>query len=143
MAELKELRAQSEELLNRAKELSNKVYLAGLGAYEKGQSGSEELYGKFVTSGTEAFGDDAEKQPKAVLAARGLFINTKNLLETVPEKRVEFYEKLVAAGKEQRGEKADASNEFVLAGFGAVITVRDEAQKLFKDLVAAGEQNKG
>ncbi len=32
MGELKDLREQSETLVNRAKELGNKLYLAGLGA---------------------------------------------------------------------------------------------------------------
>ena len=69
MGELKDLREQSESLVNRAKELANKLYLAGLGAYDKAEEGSEELLSKYVEAGTEAFGEDAEGKPKALLAA--------------------------------------------------------------------------
>ena len=71
MGELKDLREQSESLVNRAKELGNKLYLAGLGAYDKAEEGSEELLNKYVEAGTKAFGEDAEGKPKALLAGRG------------------------------------------------------------------------
>lgn len=141
MGELKELREQSESLVKRAKELGNKVYLTGRGAYGKAEANSEELLNKCVSAGSTAFGESAESKPKAVLAARGLLINTRSLLESAPEKRVELYEKFVSTGKQERGEKADATNEFLLAGVGAVATVRSEAQKLFDELVTAGEKN--
>ncbi|EKF74466.1 hypothetical protein A11A3_08595 [Alcanivorax hongdengensis A-11-3] len=140
MGELKDLREQSETLVNRAKDLGNKLYLAGLGAYDKAEESSEELYSKYVEAGTEAYGDSAEGKSKALLAGRGLLESARSLLETAPEKRQELYEKFVAAGKKERGEKADETNEFVLAGLGAVATAREESEKLFNELVAAGEK---
>lgn len=140
MGELKDLREQQEELLNRAKELGNKLYLAGLGAYSKAGSTSSELVEKYVEAGSEAFGEEAEGKPKAVLAGRGLIQVARELVDTAPEKRKELYERFVSAGKGERGEKAEETNEFVLAGIGAVITAREESEKLFNELVAAGEE---
>ncbi|KGD60012.1 hypothetical protein T9A_02968 [Alcanivorax jadensis T9] len=140
MGELKDLREQSETLVNRAKELGNKLYLAGLGAYEKAEEGSEELLNKYVEAGTEAFGEDAEDKPKALLASRGALLAARQLLDTAPEKRQALYEKLVEAGKKERGEKAEETNEFVLAGLGAVASAREEGEKLFNELVSAGEK---
>ena len=140
MGELKDLREQSESLVNRAKDLGNKLYLAGLGAYDKAEENSEELLNKYVAAGTEAFGEDAESKPKALLAGRGALQAARELLDSAPEKRQEIYEKLVEAGKKERGEKADATNEFVLAGLGAVATAREEGEKLFNDLVSAGQK---
>ncbi|MEQ3620301.1 MAG: hypothetical protein ABNH42_03040, partial [Marinobacter sp.] len=62
------------------------------------------------------------------------------LLDTAPEKRQALYEKLVEAGKKERGEKAEETNEFVLAGLGAVASAREEGEKLFNELVSAGEK---
>ena len=140
MGELKDIRAQQEELVTKAKELANKLYLAGLGAYSKAGNTSGELVEKYVDAGTKAFGEAAEGKPKALLAGRGLLESTKELIDAAPEKRKEYYERFIAAGKTQRGEKADETNEFVLAGIGAVITAREESEKLFNELVAEGEQ---
>ncbi|MGJ3255581.1 MAG: hypothetical protein ACFE0K_04585 [Alcanivorax sp.] len=140
MGELKDLREQSESLVNRAKELGNKLYLAGLGAYDKAEEGSEELLNKYVEAGTEAFGEDADGKPKALLASRGALLAARQLLDTAPEKRQALYEKLVEAGKKERGEKAEETNEFVLAGLGAVASAREEGEKLFNELVSAGEK---
>ena len=140
MGELKDIREQQEQLVGRAKELANKLYLASLGAYTKAGSTSSELLDKYVDAGSKAFGEEAESKPKAVLAGRGLIENARELLETAPEKRKELYERFITAGKSQRGEKADETNEFVLAGIGAVLTAREESEKLFNELVAEGEQ---
>ena len=142
MGELKDLREQSESLVNRAKELGNKLYLAGLGAYEKAEEGSEELLNKYVENGSKAFGDDAESKPKALLASRGLVVSTRKLIDEAPRKRHELYEQFVASGKQERGEKAEETNEFVLAGLGAVSTLREQSQKLFDDLVSTGEKER-
>ena len=139
MGELKDLREQSENLVNRAKELGNKLYLAGLGALDKAEENSEELLNQYVAAGTEAFGDDAESKPKALLAGRGALLAAQELLNNAPEKSQAFYESLIEAGKKERGEKAEATNEFVLAGFGAVVTARTEGEKLFNGLVEAGQ----
>ena len=139
MGELKDLREQSESLVNRAKDLGNKLYLAGLGAYDKAEENSEDLLNKYVEAGSAAYGEDAEGKPKALLAGRGALQAARELLDSAPEKRQALYEKLIEAGKKERGEKADATNEFVLAGLGAVATAREEGEKLFNELVSAGE----
>ena len=140
MGELKDLREQSESLVNRAKDLGNKLYLAGLGAYDKAEENSEDLLNKYVEAGSAAYGEDAEGKPKALLAGRGALQAARELLDSAPEKRQALYEKLIEAGKKERGEKADATNEFGLAGLGAVATAREEGEKLFNDLVSAGQK---
>lgn len=140
MGELKEIRAQQDNLINRAKTLSNKLYLASLGAYSKASDGSETLYGQYLEAGNEAYGEHAGNKPKFLLAGRGLVVSTRKLIREVPTKRQELYEQLIQTGKKERGERADDTNEFLLAGLGAVSTLRQESQKLFDDLVRAGEK---
>lgn len=140
MGELKDLRAQQEQLLSRAKELGNKLYLAGLGAVTKAESGSNSLLEEYTRAGSEVLGEKAEGKPKALLASRGALEAARELVKTAPEKRKELVEKFVAAGRKQRGEKAEQTNELLLAGIGAVLTAREEGEKLFNELVAAGEQ---
>ncbi len=140
MGELKDLRAQQEQLLSRAKELGNKLYLAGLGAVTKAETGSTELLDKYVSTGSKVLGETAEGKPKAVLAGRGAIEAAKELLQSAPEKRKALFEKCVAAGTKQRGEKAQETNEFLLAGLGAVLTARSEGEKFFNELVATGEK---
>ena len=89
MGELKEIRDQQDNLIQRAKALGNKLYLAGLGAYSKAGDSSEELYDKYVQAGQEAYGDDAEGKSKALLASRGLVVSTRKLIDEAPRKRHE------------------------------------------------------
>lgn len=140
MGELKDIREQQENLVNKAKEFNRKLYLAGLGAVGKAGSTADELYDKYVQTGSEAFGEDAEGKPKVVLAGRGLLSNARELLENAPEKRKELYERFVEAGRKERGEKAESTSEVVLASIGAAITAREESEKLFEELVEAGEE---
>ena len=140
MGELKDLRAQQENLVNRARELGNKLYLAGLGAVTKAEVTSNELLDEYVARGTAELGDAAADKPKALLASRGALAAARELLESAPEKRKALYERLVEAGRAERGEKAADTNEFLLAGLGAVKTAREEGEKLFNELVATGEQ---
>ncbi len=142
MGELKEIRDQQDNLIQRAKTLGNKLYLAGLGAYSKAGDSSEELYGKYVQAGQEAYGDEAEGKSKTLLAGRGLIVSTRKLIDEAPQKRHQVYERFVASGKQERGEKAEETNEFVLAGLGAVSTLREQSQKLFDDLVSTGEKER-
>lgn len=140
MGELKDLREQQRHLVNRVTALGNTLYLAGLGTCSKLGNGSEALYERCLQAGSAACGDDAESKPKLVIAGHGLIASTRKLADDVPARRQQAYERFVAAGKEERGAKADGTNEFVLAGLGAVATLRQEGQKLFDDLVAAGEK---
>tara|TARA_A100001391_G_scaffold85952_3_gene56371 strand:- start:10251 stop:10706 length:456 start_codon:yes stop_codon:yes gene_type:complete len=130
--------------LTRARQWGDKVYLAGLGAYSKAGEGSEELYEKYLRSGTEAYGESAEGKPALLLAGRGLVdstvVSARKLIEEAPRKRHELYERCVDTGKQVRGEDADTSNELLLAGTGAVATVRERGRRLFDELLAAGEQ---
>lgn len=142
MGELKEIRDQQDNLIQRAKTLGNKLYLAGLGAYSKAGDGSEELYDKYAQAGQEAYGDDADGKSKALLASRGLIVSTRKLIDDAPRKRHELYEQFVTSGKQERGEKAEETNEFVLAGLGAVNTLREQGQKLFDELVSTGEKER-
>ncbi|MDF1780938.1 MAG: hypothetical protein P1U67_06535 [Alcanivoracaceae bacterium] len=140
MGELKDLRTQQEQLLGRAKELGNKLYLAGLGAVTKAEASSTEMLEKYSATGSKALGEKAEGKPKAVLVSRGALEAAKELIDAAPEKRKELYETFIAAGSKQRGEKADGTNEFVLAGLGAVLTARSEGEKFLNDLIATGEK---
>lgn len=140
MGELKDLRAQQENLVNRARALGNKLYLAGLGAVTKAEATSNELLDEYVARGAAELGDAAAAKPKALLASRGALAAARELLESAPEKSKALYESLVEAGRNERGEKAAATNEILLAGLGAVKTVREESEKLFNELVATGEQ---
>lgn len=140
MGELKDLRAQQENLVSRARELGNKLYLASLGAVTKAEATSSDLLDEYVARGTAEFGEAAEGKHKAVLASRGALLAARELVETAPEKRKALYERFVDAGRSQRGEQAADTNEFVLAGLGAVQTAREESEKLFNELVSTGEQ---
>lgn len=140
MGELKDLRKQQENLVERAREANRKLYLAGLGAYSKAEDQSSELLDKYVKTGSEKLGEKAEGKPRALLAGRGLVEAARDAVEQAPTKREELYNQFVRAGSEKRGEQAESTNEFVLAGLGAVITAREEGEKLFNDLVSAGEQ---
>lgn len=140
MGELKDIREQQDKLIDRAKTLGNKLYLAGLGAYSKVTDGSEALYDQYLEAGSEVYGDNADGKPKLVLAGRGFVVSTRKLIDEVPAKRRELYEQFIQTGKQERGEKADDTNEFVLAGLGAASTLRQESEKLFNDLVSAGEK---
>lgn len=140
MGELKNLREQQDNILARAKEVNRKIYLAGLGAYSKVEGTSGELFDKYADAGATELGEAAEGKPKALLAGRGLLKAAGELVESAPEKRKELYQRFLDAGRKERGEKAEATSEYLLAGIGAVLTAREESQKLFNDLVSAGEQ---
>ena len=61
MGELKEIRDQQDNLIQRAKTLGNKLYLAGLGVQQSRYS-SEELYAR--GAGQEAYGDEAKSKSR-------------------------------------------------------------------------------
>lgn len=140
MGELKDIREQQGSLINRAKTLGNTLYLAGLGAYSKVSNGSEALYSEYLAIGGDAYGDQAEDKPKALLAGRGAIVSARKLISQAPTKQQDLYEQLVLTGKDERGEKADGTSELVLAGLGAVTALRQESQKWFNDLVRTGEK---
>lgn len=144
MGDLKDLREQQEErdLRDRVRGLSDTLYLAGLGAYTKATTGSEQLYGKCLSAGAEAYGDDADGKSRLVLAGRGLAVSARKLVDEAPRLRRELYEEFIRTGKAVRGEDTESSNEFVLAGAGAVTTVRQRGRELFETLVSTGKQQR-
>lgn len=135
MGELKDLRTQQESLVNRAKEINRKVWLAGLGAVSKAEEQGRKQLDKYVSAGERAIGSEAALKSRYVVAARGL-------VATIREEGDTLVNKLVEAGKKQQGETEEA-NEYVLAVIGAVATLRDESQRIFDDLVATGEKRQG
>lgn len=126
--------------LNRARQWGDKLYLAGLGAYSKAGENTEALYARWVETGGDAYGDEAEGKSRLLLAGRGLVEDTRALLSEAPRKRHALYEECVETGKQVRGEDAEGSNEFILAGAGAVASVRERGRRLFDGWVSAGEQ---
>ena len=134
MGELKALRQDQESLVNRAKEINRKVWLAGLGAVSKAEEKGRARLDRLVAAGEQALGAESAEQNRYLVAARGLVV-------TLRDEGDELLNKLVEAGKKQRGE--EGNNEAVLAAIGALATLRDEGQRLFDDLVAAGEKRQG
>ena len=131
--------AHTETTLDRVKEVNRKAFLAGVGAFAKVE---DEIQNRLNTL-IETAKDEAGKLNEKITAKR------VELNEKIIAKRDELNEKfaakrdeLVEAGKNERGEKADKTNQYVLAGLGAVIAAKDEANKLFVDLVEAGEKRR-
>lgn len=135
MGELKEIRSQQESLVERAKEVNRKLWLAGLGAVSKAEEKGREQLDKYRYAGELAIGAEAASQNRYLVAARGL-------VATVRAEGDDLLNKLVDAGKQQKGEEADSS-PYVLAAIGAFATLRDESQRVFDDLVATGEKRQG
>lgn len=156
MGDLKTLRAQQESLVERAKELNQKLFLAGVGVAGKVDAESTKLLDKYAAAGAAVLGDKAAGKARALLAARGvadaavkvdiktladrLGAEAKTVFEQLPEKRKALYEQWVLAGRDERGTQ---NNELVLAGLGALLTVRNKGQKLFNELVAEGSARRG
>ncbi|MFZ5757662.1 MAG: phasin family protein [Pseudomonadota bacterium] len=135
MGELKELRSQQESLVERAKEINRKLWLAGLGAVSKAEEEGRKQLDKYRYAGELAIGSEAAEQNRYLVAARGL-------VATLRSEGDELVNKLVEAGKKQKGPEAGDS-EYVLAVIGAFATLRDESQRIFDDLVATGEKRQG
>ena len=95
MGELKEIRDQQDNLIQRAKALGNKLYLAGLGAYSKAGDSSEELYEQFVASGKQERGEKAEETNEFVLAGLGA-------VSTLREQSQKLFDDLVSTGEKER-----------------------------------------
>lgn len=135
MGELKELRSQQESLVERAKEINRKLWLAGLGAVSKAEEEGRKQLDKYRYAGELAIGSEAADQNRYLVAARGL-------IATLRAESDELVTKLVDAGKKKQGPEGEDS-EYVLAVIGAVSTLRDQSQRIFDDLVATGEKRQG
>lgn len=133
MGELKEIRTQQETLIERAKEVNRKLWLAGLGAVSKAEEQGRKQLDKYRVAGEQILGKDAAEQNRYLVAARGLVVTLRSESE-------ELIDKLVSTGKQQG---AASESEYVLAAIGAFATLRDESQRIFDDLVATGERRQG
>jgi len=143
MAEIttqQEIQNKINEFVGRAKEVSRKAYLVGVGAYTRAEETAQTLYNDYAAAGAEAFGEQAESKAKAVLASRGLLAALQGLQATLPAKRQEIYERCVEAGRKEKAEAAESTNEFVLAAVGASVLAKEEGEKFIDELLAAGEK---
>ena len=164
--------AHTETTLDSVKEANRKAFLAGVGAFAKVEDEIQNRLNTLIETAKDEAGKLNEKttakrvELNEKFAAKRDELNEKvtakrdelnekfaakrdELNEKVTAKRDELNEKvtakrdeLVEAGKNERGEKADKTNQYVLAGLGAVIAAKDEANKLFVDLVEAGEKRR-
>ncbi len=140
MGEPKKLHEQ-DNWHQRARDVGDQLYLAGLGAYSKASNKSRALYEQCVQAGSQVLGDGDDSRSRLLLAGRGLAANARAFADRLPAKRKQLYEQLVTAGRNERGDEAEGGNEFVLAGLGAVTRLRQEGQDWFNTLVQAGEKH--
>lgn len=141
MGASKDFQEQQDNLRQRTRDLGDKLYLAGLGAYSKASNKSRTLYDQCVQAGSQTLSDEDNDRSRLVLAGHGLVIATRKLADRIPAKRKELYEQWVTAGRNERGDEAEGANEFVLAGLGAVTRLRQESRAWFDTLVQAGEKH--
>ena len=123
MGELKQVSEQQQGLVERVKGLGEQVYLANLGLVAKAEEEGKKQYERLLAVGTESRADKAAETPKPMLLVAGL---VHVLLTEV--------DKLTADNLKQQAEALKQK----LAGLKLV----EEGQKLFDDLVAAGEKRK-
>lgn len=120
MGELKQLSESQQSLVERVKSLSQQIYFANLGLASKVEEEGKKQYDKIVAAGAESRG---EQSSKVVLVAVGLVEVLKSEAE-----------KLLAEGLKPQVEAIKQR----LTG----IKLKEETQKLFDELVAAGEKRK-
>lgn len=120
MGELKQLSESQQGLVERVKSLGQQIYLANLGLATKVEEEGKKQYDKVVAAGTESRGEQGNK---VVLVAVGLVEVLKSEAEKL---RTEGLKPQVEAIKQR------------LTG----IKLKEETQKLFDELVAAGEKRK-
>lgn len=123
MGELKQLSESQQGLVERVKSLGQQIYLANLGLAAKVEEEGKKQYDKVVAAGTETRGEQAEATSKVVLVAVGLVEVIKSEAEKL---RAEGLKPQVDAIKQR------------LTG----LKLKEETQKLFDELVAAGEKRK-
>lgn len=123
MGELKQVSEQQLGLVERVKSLGEQVYLANLGLVSKAEEEGKKQYERLLAAGTEVRAEKAAETPKALLVAAGLVQVVKVEAEKVSAESL----KLQVEELKQK-----------LAGLKVV----EEGQKLFGELVAAGEKRK-
>ncbi len=123
MGELKQLSESQQGLVERVKSIGQQIYLANLGLASKVEEEGKKQYDKFVAAGTETRGEQAASSNKAVLVAVGL-------VEVIKSEA----EKLKTDGLKPQ---VDAIKQRLTG-----IKLKEDTQKLFDELVAAGEKRK-
>ncbi len=119
MGELKNLSVEESTLVARARSLAQQVYLAHVGLLARVEEESRKQYDKALAAGKEAHGEG----PELVLAVRGL-------VDTLVNEATQLKLDDVRAQVQQLRDKISAEE------------LRQQAQKLFTDLVQAGEKRK-
>ena len=123
MGELKQVSEQQQGLVERVKNLGEQVFLANLGLVAKAEEEGKKQYDKLLAAGTEVRAEKAAESSKALLVAAGLV----QVIKTEADKlNVEGLKLQVETVKQK------------LAG----LNLKEESQKLFDELVAAGEKRK-
>lgn len=120
MGELKQLSEQQQSLVERVKSLGQQIYLANLGLASKVEEEGKKQYDKVIAKGTEVRGAEAGK---AVVAAAGLV----EVLKAEAEKLKTADLKAQIESLKQRL---------------AALSLKEESQRLFDELVATGEKRK-
>lgn len=123
MGELKQVSEQQQGLVERVKSIGEQVYLANLGLVAKAEEEGKKQYDKLLAAGTEARAEKAAESSKALLVAAGLV----QVIKTEADK-------LKAEGLKLQVETVKQK----LTG----LNLKEESQKLFDELVAAGEKRK-
>lgn len=123
MGELKQLSESQQSLVERVKSLGQQIYLANLGLASKVEEETKKQFEKLVAAGAESRGNQAAEAKKPVLAAVGL-------VEVLKQEA----SKLKGEGLKQQVESLKQR----LAG----LNLKQETQRLFEELVAAGEKRK-
>lgn len=123
MGELKQVSEEQAKLVERVKSVANQVYLANLGLVSKAEEEGQKQYDKLVSAGEKVRGEQAATTSKPLLAAYGL-------VEVIKEESQKLNGDTLKTQFEELKQK--------LAGLDVV----EQGQKLFDDLVAAGEKRK-
>lgn len=123
MGELKQVSEREQGLVERVKSLGEQVYLANLGLVAKAEEEGKKHYERLIAVGTEARAEKAAETPKPLLVVAGLV-----------QVFIDEADKLTAEHIKQQVE----SVKLKLTGLKVV----EEGQKLFDELVAAGEKRK-
>ncbi|NNM52538.1 MAG: hypothetical protein HKM02_09990 [Pseudomonadales bacterium] len=117
MGELKALSEESKGLVDRVKDLGRQVYLANVGLLALVEEESRKQYEKALEAGKQSHGEGSEW----ILAARGL---VDQLVSEASQIKVETLRT-----------QAQQAREKLLAA-----DLVEQAQKVFQDLVQAGEK---
>lgn len=123
MGELKNLSEEQTKLVERVKSVGQQVYLANLGLVSKVEEEGKKQLDKLVAAGEKARGEQAASTAKPLLAVFGL-------AEILKEEAQGLSTDTLKAQFEELKQQITALN------------LKDEATKLFDELVAAGEKRK-